>query len=455
MTVDLLEACRYLGVRGEPDDATLALVTSCAQEVQNAAQPRSTSREVPVRQAAGKLFLGPIETRSADLIKLLAGCERALLFAATLGAGVDRLILRATAASAARAVALDAAASALIESFCDGCQANWPPVTSRKNCGLTPRFSPGVWRPSPLAAGRGFRSSRRAKGHRPDADGRRHARACQIRHRRDGPLPPNPAAVSCGCRCAPLQKDRLQIPKNHQQGSLRFYEHFERIGRRLLFLDGGMGTLLQERGLLPGQKPDEWNLLRPDVLREVHRAYYEAGADIVYTNTFGSNAIKWGNGPCSIAKKRCGSRWKTLKKPLHWHRWAGGPLYVALDVGPTGKLLKPLGDLDFEDCVAAYAELIRAGEQAGADLIAIETMSDLYELKAAVLAAKENSSLPVFATVAFDSKGKLLTGGDAKAVVALLEGLGVEALGMNCGFGRMSPCLFWKNCLPIPPFRSF
>ena len=113
----------------------------------------------------------------------------------------------------------------------------------------------------------------------------------------------------------------------------------------------------------------------------------------------------------------------------------GRPLYVALDVGPTGKLLKPLGDLDFEDCVAAYAELIRAGEQAGADLIAIETMSDLYELKAAVLAAKENSSLPVFATVAFDSKGKLLTGGDAKAVVALLEGLGVDALGMNCGFG--------------------
>ena len=82
------------------------------------------------------------------------------------------------------------------------------------------------------------------------------------------------------------------------------------LGRRLLFLDGGMGTLLQERGLLPGQKPDEWNLLRPDVLREVHRAYYEAGADIVYTNTFGSNAIKWGNGPCSIAKKRCGSRGK-------------------------------------------------------------------------------------------------------------------------------------------------
>ena len=206
------------------------------------------------------------------------------------------------------------------------------------------------------------------------------------------------------------------------------------LGRRLLFLDGGMGTLLQERGLLPGQKPDEWNLLRPDVLREVHRAYYEAGADIVYTNTFGSNAIKWGNGPCSIAKNAAAAV-ENAKEAAALAQVGGRPLYVALDVGPTGKLLKPLGDLDFEDCVAAYAELIRAGEQAGADLIAIETMSDLYELKAAVLAAKENSSLPVFATVAFDSKGKLLTGGDAKAVVALLEGLGVDALGMNCGFG--------------------
>lgn len=217
MTVDLLEACRYLGVRGEPDDATLALVTSCAQEVQNAAQPRSTSREVPVRQAAGKLFLGPIETRSADLKKLLAGCERALLFAATLGAGVDRLILRATAASAARAVALDAAASALIESFCDGCQAELAARYQQEELRLTPRFSPG-YGDLPLSL----------QGAVLDLLGA--PKVIGLTLTDGGMLAPvksvtavmgltqNPAAVSCGCRCALCKKTDCKFRKTTNKG---------------------------------------------------------------------------------------------------------------------------------------------------------------------------------------------------------------------------------------------
>ena len=115
--------------------------------------------------------------------------------------------------------------------------------------------------------------------------------------------------------------------------------------------------------------------------------------------------------------------------------------YVALDLGPTGRLLKPMGDLDFEEAVSIYTEVVKAGVRGGADLILIETMSDTYELKAAVLAAKENSDLPIFATTIFDGKGKLLTGGTPKSVVALLEGLGVDALGINCGLGpvQMKP----------------
>lgn len=162
-----------------------------------------------------------------------------------------------------------------------------------------------------------------------------------------------------------------------------------------------MGSLLQERGLKQGELPETWNLKKTEELIRIHREYLEAGADI----ESGKNA------------------------------------YVALDMGPTGKLLKPMGTLDFEEAVSVYAEVVRAGEKAGADLILIETMSDTYELKAAVLAAKENSSLPVMATVVFDEGHKLLTGASPENVVALLEGLRVDALGINCGLGpkQMKP----------------
>ena len=201
----------------------------------------------------------------------------------------------------------------------------------------------------------------------------------------------------------------------------------DEFGKRMLFFDGGMGSLLQERGLKQGELPETWNLKKPEELIRIHREYLEAGADIVLANTFGANRFKYDNLDEIIAAGIANAKTAV--------RESGKKAYVALDMGPTGKLLKPMGTLDFEEAVSVYAEVVRAGEKAGADLILIETMSDTYELKAAALAAKENSSLPVMATVVFDEGHKLLTGASPENVVALLEGLRVDALGINCGLG--------------------
>ncbi|MGN0404197.1 MAG: homocysteine S-methyltransferase family protein, partial [Bariatricus sp.] len=216
----------------------------------------------------------------------------------------------------------------------------------------------------------------------------------------------------------------------------------ERLGRELLFFDGGMGTLLQERGLEPGELPEVWNLKHPEEVEAIHRKYFEAGSDIVLTNTFGANACKFHDDNWSL-EEVIGAAVKNAKRAQEQGVLDGRKTYVALDMGPTGKLLKPMGDLDFEDAYRAFAEAAVIGEKNGADLIHIETMSDTYEVKAAVLAAKENTSLPVFVTMIFDERGKLLTGGDVPAVVAMLEGLGVDAIGMNCGLGpdQMLPLL--------------
>ena len=207
----------------------------------------------------------------------------------------------------------------------------------------------------------------------------------------------------------------------------------EELGRRIIFFDGGLGSLLQERGLKPGELPETWNLTRPEVLYDIHRAYLDAGADIILANTFGANGFKYDN-----LEKIVTAAVVNAKKAV---ADSGRKAYVALDMGPTGKLLKPMGTLDFEECVSIYADVVRYGAKAGADLILIETMSDTYELKAAVLAAKENSNLPVVATVVFDEHHKMLTGATPEVVVALLEGLRVDAIGMNCGLGpkQMKP----------------
>ncbi len=207
----------------------------------------------------------------------------------------------------------------------------------------------------------------------------------------------------------------------------------EDLGKKLLFFDGGMGTLLQAKGLKPGELPETWNVEHAEEITGIHQAYIEAGSDIVLTNTFGANALKFRDGGYPLKDVIC--RAVGHVKEAARRSAAGRTVYTALDVGPTGKLLKPMGDLGFEAAYEAYKQAMVYGEEAGADLIHIETMSDTYEIKAAVLAAKENTKLPVFVTAVFDERKKLLTGADVPALVSLLEGLRVDALGVNCGLG--------------------
>ncbi|MBQ8356482.1 MAG: homocysteine S-methyltransferase family protein [Clostridia bacterium] len=198
----------------------------------------------------------------------------------------------------------------------------------------------------------------------------------------------------------------------------------EKLHNGLVFFDGGTGSCLQAAGLAPGEAPEIWNRTHPQEIESLHRAYIEAGAEIIKSNTFGINPLRYPND--------CAER--VTEAMSIAHRAADGRAAVALDVGPLGKMLAPLGDLDFEDAVSAFAAVIRAGA-ARADLILIETMSDTAEVKAAVLAAKENCDLPVFVTLSFDGTGKLMTGADPLTALSLLEGLRVDAVGLNCSMG--------------------
>ncbi|MBP3735635.1 MAG: homocysteine S-methyltransferase family protein [Lachnospiraceae bacterium] len=203
----------------------------------------------------------------------------------------------------------------------------------------------------------------------------------------------------------------------------------EKLGKERLFCDGGSGSMLQAWGLRPGELPETWNLTRPDEIAELSRMYFAAGADIVNANTFGANALKYPENLEKIVTEgvRLARRGRAAAG-----REDG---LISVDIGPTGKLLAPLGDLSFDRAAELFGETARFGEKAGADIVFIETMADTYEAKAAVLGAKENTRLPVFLTLTFDAKGKLLTGGDVRTVVAVFEGLGVDALGINCGLG--------------------
>ncbi len=203
------------------------------------------------------------------------------------------------------------------------------------------------------------------------------------------------------------------------------------LGKKILFFDGAMGTMLQERGLQSGELPEIWNVTKEEIICDIHRQYLDAGCDIIKANTFGVNPFKMeGTGyTCEeLTEKGIALAKRAIAK-------VGRKAYAALDIGSLGKLLEPLGDLTFEEAYEAFKPMCIAGERAGADFCLIETMNDTYEIKAAVLAAKENTSLPIVVTMVFDEDGKLLTGADMEAAVAMLEGLRVDALGLNCGFG--------------------
>lgn len=218
----------------------------------------------------------------------------------------------------------------------------------------------------------------------------------------------------------------------------------EKLGKEILFFDGAMGTELQARGLQTGEIPETWNILQPEIIKQVHKEYLLAGANIINANTFGVNTFKCRDMEYSVEQLVAAGIGlvKDAIAEVREELAAKGKnqeelpdMYTALDIGSLGKLLKPLGEIAFEDAYQAFKEIIIAGDKAGADVILIETVSDSYEIKAAVLAAKENSNLPIVVTMIFDDNGKLLTGGDVASVTAMLEGLGVDAIGFNCGLG--------------------
>ena len=204
----------------------------------------------------------------------------------------------------------------------------------------------------------------------------------------------------------------------------------EILNKKRLYIDGGMGTLLQKKGLQPGEKPESWNVTHPDDITDIHLSYLKSGSNIITTNTFGANSLKIQNLSEIIS-----AAVKNAKKAIELFEGNREECFVAFDVGPLGKMLEPLGDMPFERAVEIFSESIRLGAENGADLVIIETMTDSYETKAALLAAKESCDLPVFVTNAYDETGKLLTGADPKAMIALLEGLRADAIGINCSLG--------------------
>ena len=224
---------------------------------------------------------------------------------------------------------------------------------------------------------------------------------------------------------------------------MQIREVFDR--KRFVFLDGGMGTQLQARGLQPGQKPELAALEMPDVLTAIHTDYANAGADILLANTFGANAKKLAGCGHTVedvvtASIACARKAADTTGAL-----------VALDIGPLGELLVPAGTLSFEDAYAEFAQVIRAGTAAGADLVFLETMTDLYELKAAILAAKENCALPIFTSMSFESRGRTFTGCTVESYAVTAAGLGADAVGINCSLGPKEILPFAQRlCRSVP-----
>ncbi len=216
----------------------------------------------------------------------------------------------------------------------------------------------------------------------------------------------------------------------------------------LVILDGAMGTVLQQRGLPPGGKPELLNFTDPDLLYAIYREYIEAGSRIVCADTFGANALKLASTGYSVDQV------VSAAVGIARRAAAGTQVKVALDMGPLGELLEPLGTLTFERAYELFREVAVAGERAGADLVAIETMTDLYEAKAALLAVKENTGLPVFVTMSFERNGRTFTGCTIPSMARTLEGLGADAIGLNCSLGPdlLAPLLeeLCRNtCLPV------
>ena len=203
------------------------------------------------------------------------------------------------------------------------------------------------------------------------------------------------------------------------------------LKNNIVYLDGGMGSLLQASGLKAGEFPERWNITNKSVITDIHKSYFDSGSNVINTNTFGANILKFSYTELENIIKYAVKNAKNARKLSTGNQ----PKFIALDIGPTGKMLKPYGDLDFEDAVNVFKTTVKLGVKYGVDLVFIETMNDLYETKAALLAVKEVCNLPVFVSNAYGEDGRLTTGANAESVIATLEGLGATAIGVNCSLG--------------------
>ena len=224
----------------------------------------------------------------------------------------------------------------------------------------------------------------------------------------------------------------------------------EYLNTHITYMDGPMGTYLQSKGLPAGTRPEVWNLTNPEAVIEMHRSYFDVGSNIVCTNTFGANRLHFPDNLEAVVEAAV-SHVRTARE----RSGCTQPTFIALKMSSLGKLLKPFGDYDFEEAVERFAEVVRLGVKYGVDLVDIETMNDSYETKAALLAVKENSDLPVFVSNTFTESGRLMTGATPEAMVALLEGMRADAIGINCSLGpeKMAPLIErYLACASIPVF---
>ena len=223
----------------------------------------------------------------------------------------------------------------------------------------------------------------------------------------------------------------------------------ERLNKgEIILFDGAMGTMLQANGMTGGELPERYNLEKPEIIEKIHLEYLVAGADVITTNTFGANSHKLEESGLKV-KEVIEAAVSCARKAIEKN---GQEAYVALDIGPVGQLMEPMGTLSFDDVYELVKEQAVAGEKAGCDLVLLETMTDIYELKAAVLAVKENTSLPVLTTMTFEANGRSLTGTDPETMVNILEGLGVDALGMNCSLGPIESKVILEDILKYATF---
>lgn len=203
------------------------------------------------------------------------------------------------------------------------------------------------------------------------------------------------------------------------------------LKENIVYLDGGMGTILQANGLKANERSESWVITHPDIVKDIHKCYFNAGSNVVNTNTFGANSLHYDDDTLEeiIAKAI------TLVKIARDQAKSPQEKFVSLDIGPSGRLFAPFGDFDFEEGVKLFSKIVKFGVKYGAELVSIETFNDSYETKAAILAVKENCDLPLLVSNAYDKDGKLLTGASPECMVAMCEGLNVDAIGANCSFG--------------------